>query len=80
MKKEVAELLEYNNYDIEVRDDYSGRGMYGQETYGVVCSQDDYNQAVAEVMRSGTEQERELLADALLNMRTDSMGMDMIFY
>ena len=43
MTKEQAEFLvkatEYTgNQEIDLRDNYSGRGMFGSQTYGVVVS------------------------------------------
>ena len=34
----AAEYLEDDGYEAEVRENYSGRGMYGRETVGIVTS------------------------------------------
>lgn len=31
----IADLLETDGYEASVRDDYSGRGMYGATTHGI---------------------------------------------
>ena len=33
----MVEVVEQSGYDCDIREDYSGRGMYGRTTYGVVC-------------------------------------------
>lgn len=79
----VAEALDNAGLDEDaIRTGYSGRGMYGEMCFGVVVP--GFNQAarflveLATLMvdhdEPGTAGE---LADA---MRSDNMGMDMIFY
>lgn len=59
---DVADLLGGS-----VRDDYSGRGMFGKSCYGIVC--DDANECIAEAGALG-----------LRGARTDSMGRSVIVY
>jgi hypothetical protein len=80
MELKLAELLESHNYGIEIRE-YSGRGMYGKSTIGIVCDESDIFEALAGVMEYGDEEEREYVADNIRNgFRTDSMGLSTIYY
>ena len=81
MELKLAELLESRNYAIEIREDYSGRGMYGKSTAGIVCDESDMFEALAEIMESGDKEEREYVAkDIRYGFRTDSMGYSTIYY
>lgn len=84
MKKELAEALfdacDNNGINADIREDYSGRGMYGKVTCGIVVD------SVADVLSClvnnadlfvGENGER-LFADC--NFRTDSMGRGTIIY
>lgn len=57
---------------VEYRTDYSGRGMYGAECFGVEGNHSDF----LRFMRLLDDDLFEDLADP----STDSMGMDIIFY
>lgn len=80
--------------DIDHRDDYSGRGMYGARCVGIVGSPRDLNTVLKEVIKILAYDMTELMIadpdatpiafekaiDELFKYRTDHMGMDMIFY
>lgn len=81
--------------DVELHEDYSGRGMYGETCFGVDGSRDDCEEFESELAKAvtlgwfsrseGTPEEvldvfMEKLADIRNARRTDSMGMDIIFY
>ena len=81
MKAEVAKFLETvaeeNGLDAEVRDDYSGRGMYGDETHAIVT--DDPMGLLCHAVNFVKEYandvvEGELIIPELNGFRTDSMG------
>lgn len=38
-----AKRLQAKGYEVTVRDDYSGRGMYGRKTFGIVTCYDAIN-------------------------------------
>ena len=82
----VVNLIEGIGEEAEVRSDYSGRGMYGKETAGIVTScEGNIVRALAEYIEGGDAQhlnddEREVFADLALGYRTDSMGRDVIVY
>ena len=87
MKKLAAELLfdkieAMNCGDgVDLRDDYSGRGMYGDTTYGI--SGDfgfaDVAEAVGELFDEGTAQD-EGLKPSDFRFTYDSMGLGIIIY
>lgn len=80
MRKDIAEALvdELSSFaEAEIYEDYSGRGMYGRTTTGVVtgASQGEFIMALVEVARELDEIEpREF------QFATDSMGRDTIYY
>lgn len=84
MKQHAAELLaDFSGMELEIHEDYSGKAMYGKTTTGVVGSQGAFNAALAEFIREACDQgpeDCEDVADALRNIRQDSMGLDKIWY
>jgi hypothetical protein len=96
MKKSTAELIveaseniggcEYPDMCLDVYEDYSGRGMFGSKTHGVTGKYHSFAAAVAEASANLVEDHgkdstkwTDFLED-LENLRTDSMGLDSIFY
>lgn len=92
MKKEIAELIVENSYDMDIHEDYSGRGMFGNTTTGIVCdSEKDFYNAIGELYM-------EMIKDAIIEaeyydmkpaqeltetigrIRVDNMGYRYIFY
>jgi hypothetical protein len=75
-------------YDENIRDDYSGRAMYGRECFGIVGNESDLVTFIKGVAvaayQAGQENDDDNpvieLADELENVRSDSMGMDAIYY
>ena len=68
----------------EMRDDYSGRGMYGETTYAVCFdSQSDFERALLnaafDLGQNGADDVEGLLSD-LRNLRRDSMGLGIVVY
>lgn len=84
MKLEYAELLASMDADIEVRTDYSGRGMCGETTTAVTFPELFYLfRAIAEAagqLGSQDAKEASRFATAMGKLRTDSMGRDTIAY
>ena len=86
MKKKVAELL-YEHLDnvtcgeARLRDDYSGRGMYGETTYAISGDFDhaDVAEAVAEIYDSGDADAFDL-KPAHFRYVTDDMGLGIVIY
>jgi hypothetical protein len=82
MRQEVAELLSEDMG--EIREDYSGRGMYGKSTHAVVFdSRGEYESALIyaayEVGARGNDDVEGILGE-LRNLGTDSMGMGIVVY
>jgi hypothetical protein len=81
MNSKAAQLIVDQAYELEVYEDYSGRGMYGEKTAGVTGSLNDFFIAVGEIMQSSGEEDRLIVGEALRDgISTDSMGMDTIIY
>jgi hypothetical protein len=82
MRQEVAELLTEDMG--EIREEYSGRGMYGKTTHAVVYdSRGDYERALIyaayEVGNRGNDDVEGILGE-LSNLGSDSMGMGIVVY
>lgn len=83
MELKTATLLVEVNPDLELREEYSGRGMFGDKTSGVTGDINDFILAVASVAYDlGMEGDGfDEFQDDLNNLKTDSMGRDStIFY
>lgn len=77
MRKEIAEIIAEQDPDLEART-YSGRGMFGEETHGIVY---DNLGDVLDAIISASINYHDLMVDASLsNIRTDNMGLSMIMY
>jgi hypothetical protein len=92
MKREVAELIVEHGYDMEIYEDYSGRGMFGDTTTGVVCdSLRDFLAAVSEKFYEmildakdlGEDYDTEdakVLMENVGRIRLDNLGTSLIIY
>lgn len=89
MDKRIAEIIveacEENDVEASIYEDYSGRGMYGKTTTGVVVSGSACDVLVAVIQSAHLfcHECCESDEDALLNLRSirqDNMGRDMIIY
>lgn len=81
MTKELANFfksaLEYAGEDAKVIEDYSGRGMYGKTTFGIVFHASVLLMpAVLDYIRE-TQPEIPLVEN---NIRQDNIGRDFIWY
>lgn len=79
LSEAIERFCEENDYSF--REDYSGRGMFGDQCVGIVVGALESYKVVAELVQ-------ELIiyydfddpAHSLGNIRSDSMGLDMIIY
>ena len=82
LAEKLVELVNEAGYDAELREDYSGRFMYGKTTAGIVM--DSLGTLLTVVLTAAMEYPEAfdgLDAEVPYNgFRTDSMGMDMIIY
>lgn len=78
MTRDAAEVI--TAYGGEIYENYSGRGMYGSETAGVVFdSEADFFEAIADLLEND-EEDKEEVAKALRKLKTDNMGKSIIYY
>lgn len=92
MKKEIAELIIDHGYDMRIYEDYSGRGMFGDTTNGIVCdSLRDFLAAVSETFFEmildakdlGEDYDTEnakILLENVGRIRMDNLGTSLIIY
>ena len=95
MKKQHADMIQEAanviGLDIETRDDYSGRGMYGNEVSAVVGDLGDIMACVAQAMKSLVEDletakegdeypDPDDFIDDLRNTSIDNMGRSYVIY
>lgn len=73
-------IVDNSSGELEVYEKYSGRGMYGRQTSGVTGSYQNFYEAIGEIMELEEEDVRIEVAKAIRELRTDTMGLDMIFY
>lgn len=80
-------LADLEDEGFDVRSDYSGRGMFGWECFGIVGNAADLVRFIRYVVESAADTETNHVLTGgdrdtnwLDNVRTDSMGMDMIYY
>ena len=81
MTKELADFfknaLEYAGEDAEVREDYSGRGMFGKTTIGTVFASPTL--LMAAVLDYVRETKAEIPLD-FESIRQDNIGLKIIWY
>lgn len=89
MRKETAEAIvragEDLGYDLTVRENYSGRGMYGETTCGVEYDRLAHllaavGSACHDLGVQGREDEAIAVMDCLRHAATDNMGTGWILY
>jgi len=71
--EEIVEMMLDNGYDAEVREDYSGRGMFGGTCPGIITAPNS-----ATVIGFFAHAAGVMVDD--LPERCDNMGLDMIYY
>ncbi len=85
MKDSVAHaIVEAGNGEVEIYENYSGRGMFGKCTTAITCDQSQQVFALARAVRNATRDNDEKLVEELLDfsqsMKSDSLGLGMIYY
>jgi hypothetical protein len=85
LAKAIVDAVEGSGLEISVYPDYSGRGMYGKTTTGVVVDlESTFNQALVslafEIGRDCDEEKMERLFFTVGKLRRDNLGEDTIIY
>lgn len=82
MQKWIATKIRDAGIDLELEADYSGRGMYGEQTYSLTGTMQELLVAAAYVAidLADAGPKRDEYIDALRRLRTDSMGRETVFY
>ena len=84
-KFEQALIRLSSSFDMDVRPNYSGRGMFGKTCLGIDTDHSAFVVAVNVVnaihdMQDIDENERELLLEEVEGTRQDNMGLGYIYY
>lgn len=83
MKLSTAEKIEQAAQDLglelDLREDYSGRGMFGKKTAGVVGGLGDIIKSIAHAATRLKEEEADDFVDDM-DIAIDNMGRDIIIY
>lgn len=92
MKREIAEMIVDQGYDLQIYGDYSGRGMYGKTTTGIQTDDvgkflEAVGQAFVDMISDATLDGEnydmtmaEDLQETLSDYKQDSLGMGYIIY
>ena len=82
MIKEHAEFfkeaLDNDGIEVELRDDYSGRSMYGKTTFAVVT--DNISDVIPALLRQVQEDPESAPDFSIFKLRQDNMGLSVILY
>jgi len=77
----LAKTAQESDLELELREEYSGRSMYGNTTAAVVGSNSTLLECVAIVAREIDEEDYDDFLKEISRIRRDSMGKyDEIFY
>lgn len=80
MTEKASQILA-DHSEMKIRKNYSGRGMFGKTTCGVIGTRQEFFSAVASVLREGSDEEQVHIAEAVEDLAEDGMGRDsQIFY
>lgn len=77
--KEIVKAGEEAGWEISLYEEYSGRGMYGTKTYGVVVNRLGVFAAAAAQAAIMSVNPNEIV-DGVLGVQTDSLGHDIIVF
>jgi hypothetical protein len=78
MDLKIAQELVSHNDELRIYEDYSGRGMYGKTTHGVVGSHESLKHAVGKYLVKSYQSGA--VNKFIDDLRSDSLGMDIIWY
>ena len=78
MKTAETIIMYQESGDLELYEDYSGRGMYGETTCGIVF--DNIGELLAAVAEAMLNEPENIDVHSLARVRIDSMGRGSIIY
>jgi hypothetical protein len=85
--EEACKQTEGSGAEVNFRNSYSGRGMYGQQCVGITGGRKDCMRVIAEVIKMAYAEsienddiDKDDAVDTLLDHDQDSMGHDIILY
>lgn len=79
MTQEAAKAIHENGDDLNFRDNYSGRGMYGKTTHAISGDPGEIETAKARALRDESVPE-EVKDEIEKGFASDNMGLGMIIY
>jgi len=65
-------------YPVEIRDNYSGRGMYGKTTFAIVT--DSVSDLIPALLRQAQEDPESMPDFSIFKLRQDNMGLGVVLY
>lgn len=65
-------------YPVEIRDDYSGRAMYGETTFAIIT--DSICELIPSLLRQAQEDPDSMPDFSDFNLQQDSMGLGIVLY
>lgn len=84
MNADFVKLLNEFNPDLEIRENYSGRSMYGKTTHAIVCDcQSEILSTLADMFDRFDKDDEEFqicLEGLSQGWTVDSMGLQKVFY
>lgn len=78
--EDFAENLIWEGYEAKVREEYSGRSMYGRTTSGVVTNAPEVEAGRVFAAKDEDEDDEQEENDYPTRLRVDSMGLSIIYY
>jgi hypothetical protein len=79
--KKLADTAETCQITINLRESYSGRGMFGKTTWAIdFDSWNDFTELAVETAGNMEQTERRQFLQAIKRMRSDSMGLGIVVY
>lgn len=82
LQQQLSDACDETSGEVDFRNSYSGRGMYGAACVGIVGSMQDCMSVIGQVIKNaafGNEGLDEVV-DTLLQFKTDRMGRDVVLY
>jgi hypothetical protein len=79
--KKLAHAAEKCEININLRESYSGRGMFGMTTWAIdLDSWNDFTELAVEAAGYMLSAEKQHFLHAIRRMRSDSMGLGIVVY